>query len=801
MKHQGPQKMVFAAGGSGGHLFAAQSVATKLYKQTGVEVLFMSSGLNQGLNKGADTFSYHHVSSPPLSLKNPIKFGYHLAKGVFQVVRFFRKHKPIACVGFGSYHSVTTLIGALFTRTPIVLFESNTVPGKVIRLFSKSSLYTATALPTNHLKGVVKPVSFTCKHSTLSCTLDEAKTRLGLEARVFTYLVFGGSQGARFINELMLQVKGPSLPFQLIHLVGKQGDKEGVEAHYWSQGIKAHVAPFFEDMALAYKAAEACVSRCGALTLLEQIEYNKPSLLIPFAKASENHQLKNGVWMEGVLGGAHVMEEADLTGAKLKEAMCQMALDQKEFKAKKRALSQYKQSYTAPTLNETLIEQFNLKSYVLVGVGGIGMSALAHILLQQGQRVIGLDRVSSPVTDRLKAMGAEIYIGDEVPLVCGHIIVISSAIDKNHPLLAQAKKLALPIWHRSELFRQVMQGKKVIAVAGTHGKTSTSGLLAFLMTKLGFNPSFAVGGEFVAEDLPHGLWGSGKVFIAEADESDGSFLNYPVELAVLTNLEVDHLDYWQEEAALKQGFITFAQGVKRIFYCKEDPGLAELKLSGVSYGQSEGAAIQLNSHRVTREGQQFSFTYQGKAYKDFFLPLFGAFQVLNALPCLALCLELGGEVEPLRAALTQFSGMKKRLEYVGHRSGVSFYKDYAHHPTATKVTLKALRQKYPKRRLVCLYQPHRFSRMSLFLQRASSPFLEADRCVLFDVFSAGEMPTGEGSVQLLEKLGLWGHQECEHYADLASFTHQAPTFKQGDVVVMMGAGSIHNWVEGVVEKV
>lgn len=801
MTHQKAKKMVFAAGGSGGHFFAAQSVAYELYQKTGVKALFMSSGLNQGLDKGLDNISYHQVTSPPLSLKNPIKFGYHLVKGVFQAVRFFRKHKPIACVGFGSYHSVTTLIGALLTRTPIVLFESNTVAGKVIRLFSKRALYTATALPTSNLKGVVKPVRFTPKHTTLSCTPDEAKKRLGLEPGVFTYLVFGGSQGARFINEVMKQVEGSSLPFQLIHLVGNSGDKEGIEVHYRTQGIKAHVAPFFEDMALAYKAADACVSRCGALTLLEQIKYTKPSLLIPFAKASENHQLKNGVWMEGVLGGGDVMEESEVTGAKLQEAMCQMALDQEGFQGKKKALIEYRQSCTAPTLDARLIEEFNLKSYVLAGIGGVGMSALAHILLQQGERVIGFDRVKSPVTDHLKAMGAEIYIGEDVPLAYGHILVTSSAIDKGHPILAKAKQLALPIWHRSGLLRRVMHSKKVIAVAGTHGKTSTSGLLAFLMTKLGFNPSFAVGGEFIGEDLPHGLWGSGRLFIAEADESDGSFLNYQAELAILTNLEVDHLDYWQDEQALKQGFTTFARGVKRLFYCGDDPGLADLPLSGVRYGQSKGVAIQLIEHSVTKEGQRFSFTYQGKVYKDFFLPLFGAFQLLNALPCLALCLELGANQARLKQVLTQFSGMKKRLEYVGRRSGVHFYKDYAHHPTATQVTLKALRQQYPEKRLVCLYQPHRFSRMPLFLEQKVSPFLEADRCVLFDVFSAGESPTEEGSVQLLEKLHLWGHQECEHYVDLTAFTAQAPTFQNGDVVVMMGAGSIHNWVEGVVEKV
>ncbi|PCI76714.1 UDP-N-acetylmuramate--L-alanine ligase [Candidatus Aerophobetes bacterium] len=443
------------------------------------------------------------------------------------------------------------------------------------------------------------------------------------------------------------------------------------------------------------------------------------------------------------------------------------------------------------------------KPYVLVGIGGIGMSALAHILLQEKAQVIGIDSVRSSITDELSAGGACVYIGEELDLDKQSHLVVSSAIAQDHPVIQQANKKQIPIWHRSELLRRLMEGKKVVAVAGTHGKTSTSGLLAFLLGELGADPSYAVGGLFNDERV-HGKSGKGNLFVIEADESDGSFLNYTADGAIITNLESDHLDYWGTEQKLIQGFEQFVStmsGKMPVFYCSSDPGLKQLSMKdGVSYGSDESADLKLLDIKNWENGQLFSFSYKGRVYKDFFLPLIGKYQVLNALPCLGLLLELGFSCSLIGEKLKSFPGIKKRLQFLKVKNGVTFFSDYAHHPTATKKTLQAVAEHYPGRKITCIFQPHRFSRMPLFLRCVKSPFSTINRCILFDVFSAGESYVKNEGKRLFHALEKWGHQERVFCKELVDFVQADIQFEPEEIVILMGAGNVHNWIEEVVAK-
>lgn len=372
--------------------------------------------------------------------------------------------------------------------------------------------------------------------------------------------------------------------------------------------------------------------------------------------------------------------------------------------------------------------------YHLIGMGGIGMSGLAHLLLEKGESVQGSDAKSSAILEELVQKGAK--LGGSCK---DQRVVYSSAIRENHPEMQEAKVLGCEVIHRSELLAELMKGKLSLSVAGVHGKTSTSALLAYVLEVAGKEPSFAVGG--VLTDFERNARkGKGPFFVAEADESDGSFLRLPRDGAIITNLEKEHLDYWKSEQALEEGFLSFVQGVKKrdfLFWCADSEGLAQLKLPGYSYGRRKGADLQIQNERFLKGGTVFDLCFQGRVYEEIQLTLLGEHNVLNAAAVFGLCLHLGLEEGAIREGLKGFSGVCRRLEFLGEKQGVRFYDDYAHHPTEVRAVLSALRQRYPERRLVVLFQPHRYSRCPLF---GADPecFQLADQVLLSEVYPASE---------------------------------------------------------------
>lgn len=443
------------------------------------------------------------------------------------------------------------------------------------------------------------------------------------------------------------------------------------------------------------------------------------------------------------------------------------------------------------------------RPYVFLGVGGIGMSALAFILLEEGLTVLGVDKNRSKITQDLTKSGAFITTNNELELPEDSVLVVSSAIKSNHPLMVQATKKNMPILHRSELLARLVKGSTVLAVAGTHGKTSTSSLLAFLLEELGQNPSYALGGRF-NDGRAHGKKGKGPFFVVEADESDGSFLNYSVDGAIVTNVELDHIDYWKAEDKLKEGFKSFASqvtGKAPFVYCCDDPGCSALFHEGINYGNADEARVKLISCQDQDGGQLFSFFCDGKTYNDFFLPLMGTHQVLNALGCIAMLSQMGFDPLMIKEKLLLYKGVNKRMQLLAVKNGVRFFSDYAHHPTETRKTLMALKSHYQNSKVTCLFQPHRYSRIPLFLEEGARAFSGADRCFIFDIFSAGEEPEKGLEQALVSSIKSSGSKEARYIKDIEQFKSAGLIFSPGEVVVLMGAGSIHEWADTVVEQV
>lgn len=426
-------------------------------------------------------------------------------------------------------------------------------------------------------------------------------------------------------------------------------------------------------------------------------------------------------------------------------------------------------------------------TYHFIGLGGIGMSALARILLQKGQKVQGSDVKTSALLESLQNEGATIRIGHSKEAVPESATVIySSDIKEDNVEMVRAKETRLPILHRSDLLHELMKGKKNLLVTGTHGKTTTTALLASVLMEAGLDPSFVIGG-LIRSLNTNGRAGKGECFVAEADESDGSFLKTPADYAIITNLENDHLDYWGSSRVLDLAFLQFIAQTKNLFWCCDDERLSNLKPKGCSYGFSEGADFQITHFRQTEGGVVFDLN----GYKEIQLNLFGQHNALNASAVFALALSLNVPEGAIRAAFIKFSGTARRLEFKGTKHKVSVYDDYGHHPREINVTVKALRDHIRERRLVVVFQPHRYTRVRDLFEEFATCFADADEVFMTDIYSAGEAPiAGITSAALYTRLREKLGSKLHFFPRIHLETGVAQFLRPLDVVLTIGAGDV-----------
>ena len=433
--------------------------------------------------------------------------------------------------------------------------------------------------------------------------------------------------------------------------------------------------------------------------------------------------------------------------------------------------------------------------YHFIGLGGIGLSALARVLMQRGARVQGSDSADSSLLSEICHEGAQVYVGHRASQVHGstHVVYSTSVLEDNEEM-REAKRLKLPLLHRSELLSQLGAGKQSLCVTGTHGKTTTSSLLAWTLAKASCDPTFALGG-IVLEWNTNGKAGAGKFFVAELDESDGSFLKAAPFGAIVTNLDEDHMDYWQSLQRLEEAFGQFAQKIQDtnlLFWCADDPRLAKnFENRGISYGFSQTAALKISAFEEGEGKLFFDCAFQGKYYPSIEVSLSGSHNALNSAAVFGLGIQLGIEEQFLRSGLKTFPGVKRRMEFKGEERKVQVFDDYGHHPVEIKATLAALRTRAKERRLVVVFQPHRYTRLlHLFFAFAES-FDRADCLILTDVYGAGEAPIegcfAKNLFEFMQK--RWGNK-----MHLASRPHLEETvlsiLQPLDTLLTLGAGDI-----------
>ncbi|WP_226549990.1 UDP-N-acetylmuramate--L-alanine ligase [Celeribacter naphthalenivorans] len=446
-----------------------------------------------------------------------------------------------------------------------------------------------------------------------------------------------------------------------------------------------------------------------------------------------------------------------------------------------------------------------------VGIGGIGMSGIAEVLLNHGYRVQGSDLKASKITDRLKELGAVIYEGQRAEnLEDAEVVVISSAIKPGNPELDAARLKGLPVVRRAEMLAELMRLKSNVAVAGTHGKTTTTTLVAELLVAGGIDPTVINGGIIHAYGS-NARMGQGDWMVVEADESDGTFNRLPATIAIVTNIDPEHMEHWGTIEKLRQGFYDFVSGIP--FYglavcCTDHPEVQSLvgKITDrrvVTYGFNAQADVRAVNLTYVKGVAQFDIVLAAEdmVIEGCTLPMPGDHNVSNALAAVAVSRHLGMKAEEIKQALAAFGGVNRRFTKVGEINGVTIIDDYGHHPVEIAAVLKAARQA-SEGRVIAVHQPHRYSRLHSLFDDFCTCFNEADVVGIAEVYAAGEEPIeGASRDDLVAGLIRHGHRHaravtCED--DLVRLVREQT--REGDMVVCLGAGTISAWAHNLPER-
>jgi UDP-N-acetylmuramate--alanine ligase len=446
---------------------------------------------------------------------------------------------------------------------------------------------------------------------------------------------------------------------------------------------------------------------------------------------------------------------------------------------------------------------FGVQHLHFTGIGGIGMSGIAEVLLNLGYTISGSDLKLTPVTDRLAKLGATIHEGHNAANVAGaKALVVSSAVDEQNPEVQEARRLQIPVIPRGELLAELMRLKYGIAVAGSHGKTTTTSMVATILNHAGLDPTVVVGGKAAATGGSNAKVGTSDFLVVESDESDRSFLKLAPILAVVTNIDREHLDCYSSLDDIRAAFIEFVNKVPfygAVILCVADENvqsiLPSVRRRMVTYGRSAQAQIQAVDVRLGGDGSNFRVRFQDADLGEFHLPVAGEHNVLNALAAIGVALELKVAPDVIRAGLALFNGVERRLQVRGHEREITVLDDYGHHPTEVRATLAAARL-HGYRRLQVIFQPHRYTRTYHLMDEFARSFMQADRLYVLDIYAASEKPIeGVTAQALVERIRQFGHRSAEYAGAIDRAVDAVmASVEPGDAVLTLGAGNV--WQAG-----
>ena len=434
-----------------------------------------------------------------------------------------------------------------------------------------------------------------------------------------------------------------------------------------------------------------------------------------------------------------------------------------------------------------------------VGIGGIGMSGIAELLLNLGYKVSGSDVKMSEITARLKQLGGTIVKGHAAGNIEGaDVVVFSSAVDRDNPEIREAIQSSIPVIPRAEMLAELMRLKYSIAIAGAHGKTSTTSIVASVLAAGGLDPTVVIGGKLKSIGS-NALLGQGDFIVAEADESDGSFLKFSPTIAVVTNIDKEHLDFYKDLDEIKAVFLSFLERIP--FYglavlCLDNEPIQELiprmKKRYTTYGMSSQADFQIRDVECEKRKSHFTVYHRGHKMGMIDLNLPGIHNVYNATASIAVGVELNIAFDRIKKALEAVEGVQRRMEIKGEANGITVIDDYGHHPTEIKVTLEAIEENWPDRRKVVVFQPHRYSRTQALFDEFTRAFYQSDVLLVMPIYAASEKKIkGVSSRNLCEGIKSHGHKEVIYASGFkAALSYLNQTLLPGDVLLTLGAGDV-----------
>ncbi|MBN1527229.1 MAG: UDP-N-acetylmuramate--L-alanine ligase [Candidatus Omnitrophica bacterium] len=819
MKDNSTIKVIIAAGGSGGHIFPAIALARRLReRQRNCDILFVGS--NKALDRRVfekEGFAFRLLSTNKLPYRPSlafIPFAALLFRDLLRSVFTVLSYRPHVAVGFGGYLSSPVAIASRLFGVPVLVHEQNVVPGRANR-----SLFRMADVIAVSFGGTVDRLGPDAKKAVLtgnpirpelfSHDRQRALKAFGLAEGRFTVLVIGGSQGSRRLNEVFSAAFAGldgriKAALQVIHITGAK-DYERTLDTYKGSGVEHRVYSFIDRIEEAYSASDLAVTRSGSSALFELAFFGKPVIAVPYPFAL-SHQEENGRVFEKA-GAALMIKERDLSDLLVKEAITGLLND----KVRLNAMGEASRRLGCPEASDVLASQvlrlakrsrrlLEKKRIHFVGVGGIGMSGIALVLARMGYKISGSDAKLNDITKKIEEQGVKVFEGHKRSNVGPQteLVVYSSSITGDNPEFAEALDRNLFIAQRAEMLAELFNRKDGIAISGTHGKTTTTSLVSVMLEKCGLDPTAIIGGEI---DLFKGnaKLGRGRYFVAEADESDASFLHLNPLHSVITNVELEHLDYYKTLDDVLSSYAAFAHNTRpggAVYYCEADAnaGNALARYAGrkESFGFSESADIHPVDLTMSEFSTAFGCVYKGRRLGRAELRIPGRHNVLNALACLLVGLNLGLGFDEAAAAIKDFTGTKRRFHLRANTGGIMLIDDYAHHPTEIRAVLDACRN-WKEKRVIAIFQPHRYTRTLFMADDFGRCFAGVDKLILTDIYAASEAPIEGVSVRsIYDRVRDNGVEDVVmmNKNDIADYVMGIK--KAGDMIVVLGAGDIKN---------
>lgn len=803
-------KIIVSGGGTGGHIYPALTIADEIKKIIpSAEIIYVGTavGLESNIvpHYGYD-MRYIEVAGFKRSLSfDTLRSIYLLHKGLKQAKELLEIEKPDLVIGTGGYVCGPVVYQAAKLGIPTCIQEQNAMPGVtnklLARMVDKVFLGYEAGRKYFHDKGQIVYSGNPIRGEILGQDRATCYEELWLNPNIKTILVFGGSRGARSINKAMVDVElalSGRTDVQVLHATGDANYAEHMKDLGAKGGVQGniHIVPYLHNMPVALTVADLAVCRAGAIGLAELAAKGLPAILIPFPFATANHQEFNARAVEAQ-GAAQVIIDKDLNSKDLLQAIDNLLQHpDKLAEMHQAALGMGRVSAGEDIARQAIgVWAMHNKTLHFTGIGGAGMSAIASVFLARKKKVQGSDLNESEVVKRLIGEGAKVAIGHDAKNIAGaDCVILSTAIRQSNPEVVAANDKKIPVLHRSDALSWIVNSGEGVTVAGAHGKTTTTSMLA-LITKMANNGATSLIGGDVAQLGGNAVNGRGKYVVAEADESDGSFLKFHSQIAVVTNIEDDHLDHYGTEENIYKAFKEYVNNVKpggMAVLCVDNAKVAQLAqevhLPVITYGIDNGE-YHAQDIEYSTEGTKYKLYHEQEFLGDVTLKLPGRHNVQNSVGAFAVATAMGIKQNVIIKALAEFCGAKRRFETKAKVNGIWFVDDYAHHPTEIKAVLKAARQTGTERIVVC-FQPHRYTRTKLLMEEFKHAFDDCDILAVTDVYAASEDPIEGGTSDVLVAAIKQATGKdvvlTPTYDD--AYNYLKNIIKSGDLVMSIGAG-------------